>query len=94
MNKLFTKKISFEDSLKLWDNPRFEIEAIFKKWAVGSTVGENIIYRVHKKKMQHKNDFYLLVFADFDALNLTLTNSPEAVKKFKYKVSLNENRFK
>ena len=94
MNKLFTEKISFEDSLKLWDNPRFEIDTIFKKWAVGSTVGENIIYRVHKKKMQHKNDFYLLVFADFDALSLTLTNSPEAVKKFKYKVSLNENRFK
>ena len=94
MHKLFTEKISFEDSLKLWDNPRFEIEAIFKKWAVGSTVGENIIYRVHKKHTQYKNDFYLLVFADFDALSLTLTNSPEAVKKFKYKVSLNENKFK
>ena len=94
MNELFVKKISFEDSLKLWDNPRFKIEAIFKKWAVGSTVGENIIYRVHKKKMQHKNDFYLLVFADFDAFSLTLTNNPENIKKFKYKVGLNENRFK
>ena len=94
MDKLFTKKISFEDSLKLLDSSKTEITTTFKKWAVGSTVGENIIYRVHKKKMQHKNDFYLLVFADFDALNLTLTNSPETVKKFKYKVSLNENRFK
>ena len=94
MNELFTKKISFEDSLKLWDNPRFEIEAIFKKWAVGSTVGKNIIYRVHKKHAQYKNDFYLLVLADFDTLSLTLTNNPETIKKFKYKVSLNENRFK
>ena len=94
MDKLFTEKISFEDSLKLWDDPRFENEAIFKKWAVGSTVGENIVYRVHKKHTQYKNDFYLLVFADFDSLSLTLTNNPEAIKKFKYKVSLNENRFK
>ena len=94
MDKLFTRKISFEDSLKLWDNPRFEIEAIFKKWAVGSTVGKNIIYRVHKKHTQYKNDFYLLVFADFDALSLTLTNGLETIKKFKYKVSLNKNRFK
>ena len=94
MKKLFTEKISFENSLKLWDNPRFEIDTIFKKWAVGSTVGENIIYRVHKKHTQYKNDFYLLVFADFNALSLTLTNSPETIKKFKYKVNLNENRFK
>ena len=41
-----------------------------------------------------KNDFYLLVLADFDALSLTLTNDPETIKKFKYKVSSNENRFK
>ena len=94
MNKLFTEKISFEDSLKLLDSSKTEITTTFKKWAVGSTVGENIVYRVHKKHTQYKNDFYLLVFADFDALSLTLTNSPEAVKKFKYKVSLNENRFK
>ena len=94
MIKLFTEKISFEDSLKLWDNPRFEIDTIFKKWAVGSTVGENSIYRVHKKHTQYKNDFYLLVLADFDAFGLTLTNSPETIKKFKYKVSSNENRFK
>lgn len=94
MDKLFTRKISFEDSLKLLNDPRFENEAIFKKWAVGSTVGENIIYCVHKKHTQYKNDFYLLVFADFDSLSLTLTNTPEAIKKFKYKVSLNENRFK
>ena len=94
MIELFTKKISFEDSLKLWDNPRFEITATFKKWAVGSTVGENSIYRVHKKHTQYKNDFYLLVFADFDALSLTLTNNPEAVKKFKLTLYLNENRFK
>ena len=94
MNKLFTKKISFEDGLKLLDSPRFEIGTTFKKWAVGSTVGENSIYRVHKKHTQYKNDFYLLVFADFDALSLTLTNDPETIKKFKYKVDLNENRFK
>ena len=94
MDKLFTEKISFEDSLKLLNSSRFEIDTIFKKWAVGSTVGENIIYRVHKKHTQYKNDFYLLVLADFDALSLTLTNDPEAIKKFKYKVSLNENRFK
>ena len=61
---------------------------------MGSTVGENIIYRVHNKHTQYKSNFYLLVFADFDALNLTLTNNPETIKKFKYKVSLNENRFK
>ena len=94
MIKLFTEKISFEDSLKLWDNFRFEIDTIFKKWAVGSTVGENSIYRVHKKHTQYKNDFYLLVLVDFDALSLTLTNDPETIKKFKYKVSSNENRFK
>ena len=94
MNKLFTRKISFEDSLKLWDNPRFEIDTIFKKWAVGSTVGKNTIKRVHKKHTQYKNDFYLLAFADFDAFSLTLTNDPETIKKFKYKVGLNENRFK
>ena len=94
MNKLFTKKISFEDSLKLWNSPRFEINTTFKKWAVGSTVGKNIIYRVHKKHTQYKNDFYLLVFADFDALSLTLTNDPETIKKFKYKIGFNKNKFK
>ena len=76
------------------DNPRFEIDTIFKKWAVGSTVGENAIKRVHKKHTQYKNDFYLLVLADFDVFSLTLTNDPETIKKFKYKVDLNENRFK
>ena len=94
MDKLFTEKISFEDSLKLWDNPRFETDTIFKKWAVGSTVGKNIIYRVHNKHTQYKNDFYLLVLADFDALSLTLTNDPETIKKFKYKIGFNKNRFK
>ena len=94
MDKLFTRKISLEDSLKLLDSPQLEITTTFKKWAVGSTVGKNTIKRVHKKHTQYKNDFYLLVFADFDALSLTLTNSPETIKKFKYKVSLNENRFK
>ena len=94
MIKLFTEKISFEDGLKLLDNPRFEIDTIFKKWAVGSTVGENAIKRVHKKHTQYKNDFYLLVLADFDVFSLTLTNDPETIKKFKYKVDLNENRFK
>ena len=94
MIKLFTEKISFEDGLKLLDNPRFEIDTIFKKWAAGSTVGENAIKRVHKKHTQYKNDFYLLVLADFDVFSLTLTNDPETIKKFKYKVDLNENRFK
>ena len=94
MNKLFTEKISFEDGLKLLDSSKFEITTTFKKWAVGSTVGQNAIKRVHKKHTQYKNDFYLLVLADFDALSLTITNDPETIKKFKYKVDLNENRFK
>ena len=94
MSKLFTRKISFDDSLKLLDDSEFEINTIFKKWAVGSTVGKNTIKRIHKKHTSGKNDFYLLVLADFDALQLMLTNDPKTINKFKYKISFNKNRFK
>lgn len=93
MNNFFTKKISFRENLDLWNDPKLEIKEIFKKWAVGSTVGKNIIYRLHRKHTQQKNDLYLLMFEDFDDFTVTITNNPETINEFKHKAAFNENRF-